>query len=333
MAQFTKYSSGDASGPGAILGQAGEVLRILDACLVNGYTGKTAAGWSKPIANSGNAGCYKQGGGSQYVLYINDATPDGTALGKEAWATGWKSITAVTTPVGTGTGQFPLPAQCLTNGHVVIRKSSTNDTTPRAWTVFADDRTVYLFIIPNEVVTGAYTDFAFGDFFSMWGNTDVNRCMIIGRNVANTASATVGNGGLARIMSPAINNSSINGSQCADNFSGTSGSIFIWACGDLSRINGDQATANGLTLSGSMPTPNPADNSYYLSPVWLMESTFAVRGRLRGLYQICHPIGSFTDGMTFSGSGDYAGKTFVVLVQGIPGGMYCIETSATLDTN
>jgi hypothetical protein len=37
--------------------------------------------------------------------------------------------------------------------------------------------------------------------------------------------------------------------------------------------------------------------------------------------------------MTFSGAGDYAGKTFMILSPGQNGGAYCIETSNTVETN
>jgi hypothetical protein len=122
MSQFTKYSYLDPSGPGVLFGAVGEVIRVLDACLINGYTGKAAAGWTKPFSNSSNMGCYKQNGGAGMTLFVNDNGPNVTSTGKEAWVVGWESMTAVSSPVGTGYGQFPLPGQQLTTGHGVIRK-------------------------------------------------------------------------------------------------------------------------------------------------------------------------------------------------------------------
>src|ERR1035437_2380958 len=124
--QFTVFSSSDAAGPGLLTGAAGSLLAVLDACLVTSYAGHTlAAQWTKPTANAGNIGCYKQGAGAGLSLVINDAGPNGTSTYKEAWAIGWESVAGVGSPVGTGSGQFPIPAQLLTTGHDVWRKSAT----------------------------------------------------------------------------------------------------------------------------------------------------------------------------------------------------------------
>ena len=168
--QFTIYNSGDVGGPGAIQGVAGDVLRILDACLVNGYAGHPAAGWTKPFANAGNIGCYKNASpansGNGFGVVINDNGPNVTSTFKEAWATGWESVLGVGAPVGTGTGQFPTPAQLLATGHVVLRKSVSADATNRNWIIFADSLTFYLFILTGDLA-GAYWWLWFGDFFSI----------------------------------------------------------------------------------------------------------------------------------------------------------------------
>ena len=54
---------------------------------------------------------------------------------------------------------------------------------------------------------------------------------------------------------------------------------------------------------------------------------------MRGFYHLCHAIAGFSDGQTFSGSGDYAGKTFQVVKQSANNGLYCIEISNTVETN
>lgn len=331
MSQFTIYSSSDASGPGPMKGQAGEVLRILDACLVNGYSGKTAAGWTKPIANSSNIGSYQQGAGAGYGLVVNDNTPDASALGKEAWMTGWKVVSGVGSPVGSGTGQFPLPTQLLSNGHVIFRKSATNDTTGRTWVVFADASTFYIFIKTGDFAS-AYYDFGFGDFFSTGGSSDTNRVFICGRVTANSANTSAQNGGLDRNFNNNVTSNN-GGLYFADNFAGTSGSQQGFCSGDVSKQSSYPASSTPTVWNGAIPTPNSLDNSYYISPIWLMDSTFLVRGRFRGLYQLCHPTANFSDGQTFSGANDYAGKSFLIVSNAMNGGMYTMETSNTLDTN
>ena len=141
--QFTIYTASDPNGPGYLYGSTGSLPTILDACLVNGYTGKPAAGWTKPLPNiTGSTSasiyaCYQQGTGSGFVLFINDSGEVG-GISSECWACGWESISSLTgsgttiaTNVGVGNNQFPSPAQSLTYGVVNIRKSVTMDSTSK----------------------------------------------------------------------------------------------------------------------------------------------------------------------------------------------------------
>src|SRR6266404_9035481 len=108
--QFTIYTSSDTNGPGLLNGLSGSLIPVLDACLINGYSGKPAAGWTKPIANSGSVyACYQLGSGSKFTLFIND---NAGQIQNEAYMVGWESITSLCqgTPalnVGAGSGQFP----------------------------------------------------------------------------------------------------------------------------------------------------------------------------------------------------------------------------------
>jgi hypothetical protein len=106
--------------------------------------------------------------------------------------------------------------------------------------------------------------------------------------------------------------------------------------GDSAVTQGDGMTNTPYAspIAGNLQTPNGPDNSLYLAPLGLVEaSTVTVRGRFRGLYQICHASSGFSDGQTFSGGGDYAGKTFQVIKAGPNGGFWALETSATVETN
>jgi hypothetical protein len=44
-----------------------------------------------------------------------------------------------------------------------------------------------------------------------------------------------------------------------------------------------------------------------------LAGTLSIRGRMRGLYQIAHPQANFAEGDTFAGSGEYVGRTFMVV--------------------
>ena len=194
--QFTIYSSTDVNGPGPLTGKTGSLIQVLDACLVNGYGSKPSAGWTKPLANISASciGCYQQGAGSQFTLFVNDNAPlNGTSnTYGEAWAVGWlnmTSLSAVTssTNVGLGSGQFPLPSQALTQGKTIWRKSNTTDTVPRSWIVAADAYTMYIWVADGG---GNYYHGGFGDFYSLYGSSDKARCFIFGKGGEQTATIT-----------------------------------------------------------------------------------------------------------------------------------------------
>jgi len=367
--QFTIYSSSDVGGPGLMTGWSGSLIRILDACLVDGYSGKTKAGWTHPIANSASFGptsvyaCYKPPSGSMMTLFVNDNFPNITALGREAWLTGWENMTSLcnTTPVlnvGAGTGQFPTPAQQLTTGHVVCRKSSLSDnTTGHYWVMFADAYTFYLCIQTGDT-TGYYYSVTFGDVFSFKGSTDAYRCLLIGRvveNVAGVGNTTSGNnpatstndsfaaswgdfpsgGGSYNVFLPIY----LPGHFMPRTFGGGGASINVGKTFDMSKASSSGFVGNGqryglVPMYGFLQTPNGSDNSLYISPVTIHDPlSLSLRGRMRGFWFVAHPIINFSDGQTFQGAGDYAGKTFMIVKTDPTGGFFAIETSNTVETN
>lgn len=323
MSQFTYYSSADAGSPGLISGTAGSLITILRACLVDGYGAKAAAGWTEPVAAASNIAAFQQGAGSGFAVVINDNGPNATSTYKEAWATGWEVVAGVGSPVGTGTGQFPLPAQLLTTGHVVIRKSATADGTTRAWMVYADSRTFYLFILSGDAAS-IYTAFIFGDCYSAKSTADSYNCLIIGKSVENQAS---GAGSMQQMtVRPTT---ACAGCFLARTHSGAGASITM---GHTGSYNWTPGSAN---YQGEIQYPNNPDNALYLSPITVFESSGGiVRGRLRGLYHVGHAVASFSDGDTFSGAGDFAGKTLVIVwkVENT-NAFLAVETSNTVEQN
>jgi len=337
MSQFIIYKSSDTSAP-SFYGTTGSIVMLLDSCLVNGYGTQPGAGWKKPFSNTSsvaasvNATCggWQQPTGSGFYLFVNDGAPNVTALYREAWAVGWENLVAASASVsntcGSGSGQFPLPAQSLTTGHTVIRKSTTSDSSSlRQWVIAADSSSVYMFISTGDTA-GTYYGFGFGDFYSFkntnsTGN-DAYKCMIMGRSAENTNAA--GNDGLDLFSSLG---SSTTGNFIARSFSQISSSVTFGK-------HGDGVKGSTTTFIGTIPFPNNPDNALYISPVWVCENvTSTIRGQLRGLYQFLHPITNVIDLQTFSGALDYNGKSFVILKQGPNSGIYVIETSNTLSTN
>ena len=301
-------------------GNAGSLIAVLDGCLVTGYGAKSAAGWTHPVATASNIASYKQASGALLGLVINDAAPNATSLGKEAWATGWESVAGVGSPVGSGTNQFPTAAQLLTSGHVVIRKSTATGTTARDWIVVADGLTFYLFVATGDTA-GTYYSFGFGEIYSHKSTTDSFRVMIMGRNLEN--ASTIANEGFDQFSAY---NAAVIGNFMARAFGAGGTSITIGK-------HGDSVKGSATSFLGTGQYPNGEDSEMYITPIFVTELTPNVRGRLRGLYHPLHAITNFTDGQTFPGSGDYSTKTFLAIKQTANAGVVLVDTSNTVETN
>lgn len=331
---FQMYTSEDAAGPGALTGQANSLILLLRAILVDGYGAIPAAGWSEPIAAAGNCAAFRPGAGTRFGLFVNDNGPNATSTYKEAWVTGWESVSGIAAPVGSGTGQFPTAAQLLTTGHGVVRKSASADAVGRHWVAFADPYTCYLFIASGDAVgtgtyTYGYTMMFFGDFYSVKSTDDDYRGMIVCRTTENTSGNNYEGFG-SQVAAPTI--TAPTGFYIARSYGGAGGSL-------AASHQGDYGKNTAAVYAGVIQYPNGPDNSLYLSPIWIFEPTSGtVRGRFRGLYHVCHTVASFTDGQDITGAGDFAGKTFKVIrpifsrVSNTPS-MVAVETSDTLDLN
>lgn len=317
MAQFIIYRSTDASAP-VLTGAVGSLVALLDACLVNGYGAKAAAGWTKPFTGT-NKAAFRQGAGSNQFYYRVQDDAGGTGGAKEALIRGAESMSDVDTP----TNPFPTAAQIvLTSNSLVARKSVTADATARPWIVAADSRTCYVFMLSGDV-SNAYQAFMLGEFYSTLAG-DGYRAMIVGRTTENAGSA-----GSEAMQNQNAIMAVTAGHFAARSYTGVAGAITLNKHGDPGK--GGSST----TLLGSIPYPNPEDNSLYLAPISISEvATVTLRGRMRGWWQWLHVNTAVSDGDTFNGTGDLAGKTFMIIKGAVsPTINYIIETSNTLETN
>jgi len=307
--QFTKYT-------GTVTGVAGSLITALNAALVTGQ------GWT--TATNGNRSWYRPPSGNQLYLAVDDS---GVVTAKEARMTGFEGLPTITASPITGTNPFPTAAQNSTgNGvaNVCARKSATADATTRAYQIFADARSMYLFILTGDSA-GYYLCFMFGEVFSIMAG-DAWNTVVIGRFAEN--SAVVTNDSLDYI-NPYISSGAISGNFIARSHTGVAGAVAMCRVGDATKAN---ASTGAVMGTGGLPFPQTTDSGLYLSPVWPTNS-LVLRGRMRGFWQICHATTSFADGDTFTGTGALAGKTFQIIKPGGGGGIFCIETSATLETN
>lgn len=325
MAQFTIYRSTDASAP-TLSGTVGSLVALLDACLVNGYGAKTAAGWVKSFSGT-NKAAYRQGSGSnEFYLRVQDDGP-GLGTAKEARITGYEAMTTV----DAGTGPFPnTTLGVASTAMFVARKSATADATARAWIVVADARTVYVRVLAGDAAS-MYCGFSFGEFYSLV-NSDGFRCFIQGRPTENSGTSSVDRSGA---ITTGVT-TSLTGTCLARGHSGLGGPVAPAFSGDSAK-----GSSLGTITLGSIPFTNPSDGGLYLSQLWISDPTtapiYGIRGRLRGLWHFLHPYASVADGDTVTGVGSLSGRTFLFLkaVTDQTGnqGIMTVETSDTLETN
>lgn len=299
----TVYKSSDGSAP-VLDGQVGSLIAVLDACLVNGYGSKSAAGWTKPYSAT-NKGVYL--GSAGHYLDVDDAAA-GAGGAKEATVRGYETMTAV----ATGTGPFPTTAQAAAPG-LYIRKSVAADATARGWVLFADGTTFHLFVLTGDTA-GRYHSFSFGRFYSMKAS-DTYRSIILG-HAATGASSSAGLD-ITSLLSDPIN---VAGAGCY---------VPRIAAGTGTSVASGLFGLGSSLFSSPFTGPSGNDGLVYLSRLFMTDGTVTngPRGYVRGLYQIITASG-LSDGDTFSGTGDFAGRTFTVLNRTRGGAYLAIETTA-----
>lgn len=330
------YRSTDTSAP-TLSGTAGDLITVLDACLVNGYGSKSAAGWTKPSLGATNPGTnvsvYKQGTGSNgYHLRVNDSaarvgTTDeaaGAPTARDARFRGYETMNTLTDPAA---GSNPFPSVAANTIGYWARKSASADTVQRPWVVLADQRTMYMFVLTGDVAN-SYLAWGFGEFYSFKGTSDTGRIFICGRNTENSASAASTIEGMGFQVTAAANTNGATAMVSSRDYQGTVTNTNI-------GIGGDLLTSTTSSFIGTLGFTNGSDNRTYISNLRVCQaSPTTYRGRMRGLWLFGHPVASVSDGDTFSGTGDLNGKSFLILkLCSNSLGVYVLETSDTWDTN
>lgn len=342
------YKSTDGSAP-TLTGQVGTLVTVLDAILVNGYGSQTAAGWTKPYSGTNKAAYRNSTAAGNTGMYLNvDDSAAGTGGAKEAHMTGYQTMSAL----ATGTGQFPTSSQLNIGaspaGSVVLRKSTTADSTARAWWCIADATCFYFFAETGDQTnpTGCCS-FFFGDIFS-YASSDPYKCMIIGRNNQNSGAFTqeafdwftnTTSGGL---------DDTIAGHFMASTQAGIGTSLAVGKHSDALKMGSVSTTppSSGTSASGSSVSgfsdvsvsnfgyPNATDGGMYIAPVWVHHQR-GVRGYMKGLWMPCQ-FQPLNHGDTVSGTGAMAGKTFQAIYilganvgSSVNTGLVLIETSDT----
>lgn len=275
---------------------------IADGAATGSITVKLApAGWSKVYSGT-NKAAYRSNNvsGSQTFLRVDDT------VGRNASVVGYETMS----DVDTGEGPFPTATQLSGGGW--WPKSNSASSAARAWTVVANDRTVYLHTGCGDSAGSSGSVWGFGDFSSYKvGDGFAAMLVAAGRDVSASGVR--------------LENSVENSQQSLNafiyvprSFAGTSGAVAALQIAE-SYTHSDNNSGAGFGWQTTFP--NAADNGLLLSRKVLFEHGLCVRGVMPGAYltpQNCHTF--YSRNTLQDGSGDLAGRKLLAVKCGGPAG-------------
>lgn len=287
------YRHDDASAP-LLSAAAGSLLGVLDACLVNGYGAKTAAGWE--IAFTGtNLRAYRAPEGLRYYLRVAD-----TATATTARVVGYETMT----DINTGTGDYPTGTQISGGGY--FRKSDTTGTTTyRPWMVIADERRLYLYVgqatLDSAGIAGSTTYamlYFFGDIISYLPGDTGHSLLLCGAGTGATAGSYTG--------SISASQAALAGHYMARAHTLSPGSA------RYSKAVDPRGSPTTIGTAG-VAYPEPLTAGMLMAPIFVCEpSNRVTRGYLPGAWAPLHALPG-SPGDTFTGRGELTGKEFILL--------------------
>ena len=317
------YSSSDAGAPALRGNTPGDLINVLDKCLVTGYGSKAAAGWTKPYTGT-NVAAFRQGAGSNGMYLRIDDTSTATSH-RHAVVVGYESMTDVNT--GTPTS-FPTTAQEATGLRWMTHYGSGSVANPRRWFVIADEMFFWLLIntYPENGDAGNHYQeaYCFGDIIP-YKPGDTTHTVILGQRSGQNAQFTQSQPWFGSNVDSYPFGSS-HGFFIARSCTSFGGPIYAgW--------HSDHQKGSSSFGSGQLSYPHQPDGGLYLAPVWVHEyqvAPYNVRGVVPGLWVPCHSVNIFSPHQVFDGQGELAGKQFMARRHGGSIGV-CIEISNTWD--
>lgn len=301
------YRSDDASAP-VLVGNAGGLITVLDACLVNGYGAKAAAGWTKPFSGT-NLAAYLMGtGGTSRRMYLR---VDDTG-GPGARIRGFDDMTNV----NTGTEPFPTVGQVGGSG-IVHWKSNAANATARPWILIATPWCFYLSTQCDQTVLGTnqgtqLSQTFFGQYTRYTPVTFVHNVALIGGTPDNNNSST--GAAFGSINAPNNFSTPLFGGNFAcrgeNNAVGAValGKTMAWGVPGLTTIT-------TIGHSHGIIVPDPASGKVYGSRVFLVNpGSQSLLGHMPGLWVPINSSSSYVGGWldTIDGSGPLAGRTLLI---------------------
>lgn len=287
------YLSSDAGAPAYTPANASSFIAVLDACLVNGFGAKAAAGWSKAHSAT-NVAVYQPGGTGDrpYLRVDNSGAPT---------VRGYVNLTDAIN--NTAVNGFPRSGQASS-----MMTSGSNQASGAAWVVVADEQACYVTVFNGTAanITGGIPSsnnsggsFAFGKFKS-YVSGDVNNWFIFSSDTSNDSDYTATGG---------LGTSSIGNHYLLRN-----------ALGDATpqpfakHFLGNSASVGRNSTGYTYPDVHTAQVRLQ-GRVRVLESvagSILWRGELPGLaFPISDVSGRYL--LTLNGTGELSGKTFIIL--------------------
>ncbi len=312
----TLYRSTDPDAPQLSMA-SGALTAIFDACLINGYGTKPAAGWTKEFAQSNLRSAYKQGAGSHgHYLYLDDGA------GTTVRARGYTTMESV------DKGGNPFPSEVQMPGGVYVHKHD-GLAGNRAWLMVANEKAVWFFTqMGSDAQWGSASPFFFGAINSN-RLADKLPTMIVGAYMAQHSGnpayydqEMTAFGTTAGLI--CNTNSLMPAHFMAGAWHGLGGSVNVGKHCDISRFGDQDLLAYtgagrfakcGFYSNDSSAFINPVDGSIHMMPIYVHEGRGAIRGVLPGIFahpyyrdKVLPPTGSLIEG-----TGEFAGRTFMVV--------------------
>lgn len=234
------YKSTNADAPVMTGADKTSIVRVLRACLVDGYGDKPGAGWVMPFINADGTKAAFKNAGTGFYLRIDDSVS-----GNNFKCASFESMSDIDTGVNVIVSEYSDRGRASLNNNAI------------PWVVAANDKFVFLVIYtgyssyPNELTGIQVTSLFFGDFVPN-RNGDGFCCVSSGSSSS-----------LSNVFGPLSNNIYI-----ARNYDGVVGSVFV----KLSI-----PFADGLGSSGEVYSNNA---NLLVSKVMVIEGNNIIRGFL-----------------------------------------------------
>lgn len=240
---------------------------------------RAAAGWTKAHSGTNKAAYARSDPAAAAMLLRLDDTP-----------AQYPTLIMYESMSDIDTGSGPAP----TSGSFYTAKSSAASSTARDWRLFADGRSLYLFVRANGTLWDA--GFAFGDVIP-YKSGDAYRSFLIAHSTQSTQYFYLYelNAATAALL--------------ARGSSGSGGAVAMRRYGHpLNTL---------LGVGGAAAYPATADGAFHGYPVEAWESNTNPRGKMPGLYSAVHAQGTLTD------------ATLVTDVPQLSGGAILVITTST----